>query len=475
MKPFPHAFRVGCIAAVGLLLVSCGDSISPEQRTYALGQDWVDRTMSRVQSRIEATRGARFTGPVRGVWIREGGFDSLVRSLSSQFDLGGDDPSWAFTERTMVTLGMVDSLGQWGKASTEFDQGSILGFYLPLTRTLYVFDTPDTDELYHTVVHEMVHALQDQRFGLDNVAARAREVDEDDAITALIEGEAEYVTAAVTAGDPPVGILGDTIAAYTPSLDRLASALLDWSDLQGFPLSLTLPTYVPYAIAPDWISRTRVLGGWKAVDSLFLAPPKTTREVLWPTGAKSVADWNPGGCPAVSGTWRPLQTGRLGVVRLAALVNGHIPSPYGFRDVLDAWSGDRFWTFESDSGSGLLWALRFDGAPQARIFAQAWWDSRSARRLHEGLKVAEGTTVDSLLASTPSGRRASRVLVRGGDVLVADGFSVTESDALVGKLAALPARDGVAGRAVSATTFGGGAWKPPRPPIPVPRPPWPGR
>ena len=469
--PIPTAFAAIRFAVL-MGLAGCSDlptlsEANSRPLTPSEGQAWVETAMAEAQVGIEAFRGATFLRPVRGVWVRAGSYDSLVTALSAQLGLYGDPPSWTMTERTMIALGMVDSLGQWGKARQTFDQGSILGFYLPANATLYVFDDPDRDGLRHTVVHEMVHALQDQRFDLDAVSDRMREDDEDKALTSLVEGEAEYVTLGVTSGGRPAQELHDSLLAWTPSYDSVAAQVLAWSDAR-LPLAMTLPDYTPYMVGPAYVSRMRMRGGWAAIDSLYGSPPRSTRETLWGDSTPP-ADWNPGGGPSVSGAWRPLQTGRFGVSRLASLLHGRLPAGETLRSALGDWKGDRFWSFESDSGYGLLWRLRFADSAAARGFAQAFWTARASRRERLGqTTLFAGGTV--FVAMGLGGRTGSQMEVSGSEVAFVENFQPVEADSLVGRLLALPDRGAFAARGET-STFSGPEWTPPRAPWPVGHPP----
>lgn len=457
--------------ATGLALTSCSDTID-NREDFASGQAWVDEVVATWQPRLEATRGAEFVTPVKAVWIRSGGYDSLVQDLSSRYPEAMTESVWDLTERTMVALGMVDSLGVWGRARAAFDGGSILGFYLPLNRTLYVFDNPDRDELAYTIVHEMVHALQDQRFGLEGLSAGAREVDESRAVVGMIEGEAEHVTIAAVQGNPSAEWMRDTLRARRGTLEDLAGRLFAWGKPQGIPLSMMLPDYMPYVFGAGFIAEHRAEGGWGAIDALFRAPVRTSRTIFAPALADTLIDWTPGAAPPVSDAWRPLQTGRFGAIELAGLV--WRPGAGGSLDSLvTSWIGDRFWSFEAADGTpGLLWRLRFSSERAALQAGRALWDARAGRRAAAGWSDSTPLFDGIGVAKSPDGARGQRIVVAGSDVVVADGFSGLEGAALVGRLQELPLRTAFAGRAVSVSAFS--TWQPPRPPLPLPPPRIPG-
>ncbi len=457
--------------AAAFVLASCSDTLDT-RADVASGQAWVDDMVATWQPRLEAARGATFVTPVQAVWIRSGGYDSLSQALSARYPEAMTETAWDLTERTMVALGMVDSLGMWNRARAAFDGGSILGFYLPLNRTLYVFDNPDRDELAYTIVHEMVHALQDQRFGLEGLSAGAREVDESRAVVGMVEGEAEHVTIAAVQGNPSAEWMRDTLRAQRGSLDDLAGRLFEWGAPQGIPLSMMLPDYMPYVFGAGFIAEQRVGGGWGAIDALFRTPVRTSRKVFAPALVDTFVDWTPGAAPAVSGAWRPLQTGRFGAIELAGLL-WRPGSDMPLDSLVHSWMGDRFWSFERADGTpGLLWRLRFSDERSALQAGRALWDARAGRRVAAGLSDSASPFQAIGSSSTPDGARSQRVVVVGSEVVVVDGFARQEGAALAERLLELPLRTAFAGRALSVSPFS--TWQPPRPPLPLPPPRIPG-
>lgn len=475
--PLRNSLRVPCLA--GLLscglLISCFDQRDPLSSNVSsmdAGQVWLDSNIHSMESRIEAVRGEPFTGTIKGVCVSRSNYDSLMSALGALSGGSSSTPSWDMSERTMVALGMVDSLGQWDGAQSSFDKSSVTGFYLPTTKTLYVFDDVNERDRLYTVAHEMVHVLQDQVVGLSAFDARVREADERMALLNEEEGEAEYVATEVLTGDTSASAMQSRVDAYAYTLDQLASELSSWGAPQGLPLSMTLPQMAPYLIGPELVAARRSRSGWLGVDSFYTNPLRTTRAVIHPYLADTLRDWNPGGCPAVSGAWRPLQTGRLGALYLSSIVYGTTDSLQDLQTLAYQWRGDRFWTFEGDSGLSLLWRTSWQNASAAKSFARTWWKTRALRR-DQG-EINRYVSVDDSLktASTYGGGRSALVQVRGSEVVIAEGFSSVEARYAAAKLLDLPDRTVFAARGTS--SFGGGEWTPPRPPVSLPPPRIPG-
>lgn len=461
------------------LLVSCEaersmDAAPPPEVIHREAQRWLDSTLYAVMPDIEALRGGSFPDEVRGVSVSRDSYDSLMSALEGLEDTDPPPADWEMGERTMVILGLADSIGQWAAAQARLDKGSIQGFYMPANKTLYVFEDGSESDRVYTVLHELIHVLQDERHGLEASAEFARDVDEDMAFTYAIEGEAEYVSIAVLSGDTSAKDMGTRIDRFYFSFDQLAYGLQQWITSNRIPLAMALPIFAPYYMGTNLVSQRRLRSGWAGVDSFMTHPLRSTRAAIHPAAKDSLRDWNPAGSPAVSGMYRPLQTGRLGALHLGSLVWGSLDSRFDLDGLAASWDGDRFWTFASDSGSALLWRLAWKDSVSARAFANTWWIKRASRRNAWGHTIVLSTHDTLKSATTPDRRRTVMVRVRGKDVVIVEGFLSTEVRDLESKLLALPDRTVFAARGASEPVFGMGSWTPPRPPVHGPPPRIPG-
>lgn len=470
--PSLSLLRIGFAGLLaGAVLASCDSKrgFDPEGSDSGgndSSQKWLDATVSAVRGELEILRGHAFDSAFTAVSVRRSSFDSLMAALNDLYGGGAGESYWEMNERTLVVLGLADSMGQWAEAQESFDESSILGFYLPQNRTLYVFDDGSEQDRVYTVVHEMEHVLQDQVFGLETIGSGVRETDEDAALTYAVEADAEYVATALLRGDTSAADMRSVVEDYAFTFDQLAMGLDSWAKSNAIPMAMALPQYAPYYMGYTLISERRVRSGWSGVDSLFAAPLRTTRAAILPSLSDTLRDWNPGGAPEVSGGFRPLQTGRLGALHLGSLVWGSLDSRLDLQDIAAGWRGDRFWTFHGDSGSGLLWRIAWQDTGTARAFARTWWNKRTARRAASGLAKFQVLTDTLRSASNVDRTRNATVRVRGSEVLVVEGFSATEAASLEARLAALGDRGIFAARGVAEGSFGTGEWRPPRPLVP---------
>ena len=185
----------------------------------------------------------------------------------------------------------------------------VLAFYDPMTHTYFAIrqlpeslaGLGDADALRKSVVmHELTHALQDQRFdAASRDKALQKDTDGELAYHALLEGEATLVMLdyllqksgqsfdEAIKNDFLINALGGAAAEKTvdPDTPRYFVEVLKFPYLEG--LKLVVDAYRR--------------GGWKEIDKMHANPPRTTRELLHPAeywarvarGEKGAAPFNP--------------------------------------------------------------------------------------------------------------------------------------------------------------------------------------
>ena len=148
----------------------------------------------------------------------------------------------------------------------------VLGFYQPSTGgiTLVSENDPPTLPNERTLAHELVHALQDQRFGLGSIEGRT--LDQVNARSGLIEGtagvvEQEYERNCETGRWDCAGVGTEA--------DRAAPQ-------EGFHYGVYFVDFFPYAEGPTFVDHHRDRGGWEAVDAMYDDLPNASAEVIYP-------------------------------------------------------------------------------------------------------------------------------------------------------------------------------------------------
>jgi hypothetical protein len=205
------------------------------------------------------------------------------------------------------------------------------GYYSIKDKTLFVYDDVSGSYERGVLIHEMVHALQDQQFGLEKLHESADEDDAALAKTALIEGDATYTMIEVLKKDQP---------KVTAMLDApIAKA----KDVRKAFL---------YVGGARYVKALKERGGWDAVNRAYRFPPESTADILHPEGVSTI-DLGPGEV-----------VGELGwIARLA-----HVPATAGLAmSAASGWRGDRLVEY----GGASAWQVAFDGREQAQRFGDA--------------------------------------------------------------------------------------------------------
>jgi hypothetical protein len=279
------------------------------------------------------------------------------------------------TRRRYVALGLLDPALDVRELVESLMEEELVGYYDPKERALAVRDdvarslgrkASDGElEWRATVVHELVHALQDQHLGLGLSMEKERTTDEDDAFGALVEGDATLAMLGYVAGKVGVpmptlvkdpGRLAESLNA-TP--ERLTGAL------RSAPAIVREPLLFRYRAGAVFSANLVAQGGWEAVNAAHQALPPDTLSILEPrryrTGAPPpLALFDLGWLHGLG--YKSVDEDVLGSFELGVAVG---PGPLGGL-VTRAWRGDRYAVLEHQSGDASIWCLRFSTPATAR-------------------------------------------------------------------------------------------------------------
>ena len=240
---------------------------------------------------VEEIRGRKFTADVRNVTIDRAELSKhLEAQMKHSTPYSLDD--WGTILRA---LQLVDVSGkEIVPKLLALYESQVLAFYDPHAHTYYSIrqlptlppeaaQLADPKTLEETVmVHELMHALQDQQFGLSaKEKALMRDTDANLAYHAVLEGEAVLVMVAHMLGKAGVSL--DEVVKDEATLSMVTSAaqadaMLDKSTPRYFAEMLKFP----YLEGLKFVVAAYRRGGWAELDKVHANPPRTTREVLHP-------------------------------------------------------------------------------------------------------------------------------------------------------------------------------------------------
>lgn len=323
----------------------------------------------------------------------------------------------------------------------------IAGFYDPRSHTMVVRDDTLEDlarlasrggsilgsQNAMVLVHEYVHALQDQRLGLREDDSRS--IDEDNAYACLVEGDATLTMLGIgLAGSGrslsdltrAPGLLRSQVAAS-------AEAGPPGSELASAPPILRAPLMSRYLDGLVFVGALHGASGFGAIDGAFARLPRTTEQVLHP--ARYLADERGAeialpALPAMEAAgYRALDEETLGELELSVYFAQGSGQDRD-RVAADGWDGDRIRVYHRD-------ATPDRPASSALLWFQAWDDEAQAAEAE-----AAARRVSALSSATPAGPttvlRIGRALSIGAGL--EDGARAEAEAAFASFASALPRR-----------------------------------
>jgi hypothetical protein len=281
-----------------------------------------------------------------------------------------------------------DTYGRLGFYPRSFDvrasAGAASDFYIAYysseTKSVTVVGEPE----HATLVHELVHALQDQKFDLQHVHGEHLSSDESLARDALVEGDArmaEYRDYLWDRGQDPIRALVDFATVAGAYED--ANAIFRKTQL---PLLYAAHSAFAYSFGSAFIGNRLGIGGgrwsYAGVDALFVAAngPVSTQEVI--RAGEPVDAIERTGLTTlpfdVASAWDVESVDRLGEWYTFVLLYPSAPDKQGLATLTHAWDGDQLLTLRKKDGndppsvsspSGIVWTTIWDDAASAAAFA----------------------------------------------------------------------------------------------------------
>jgi len=226
--------------------------------------------IGRVARRVERIRELRFKKtPVP----RRVTSEQTRREAIGQLDRDYPAPRRAADEEVLKLVGFLAPRDDLRRIADGVFGGEVAGFYDVRTKRLAVVEGASGGPTFQeiTVAHELVHALEDQRFALQDSEQLGVE-DAVTAYTALIEGTA---TAVMTE-------YARRYLTGKASLGELASSLTGAAGGAKLPPYIEASLTFPYFKGSQFVSRLYEIGGWTLVNAAFKRPPVSSEQILHP-------------------------------------------------------------------------------------------------------------------------------------------------------------------------------------------------
>ncbi len=360
---------------------------------------------------------------LRALTIPRADLPALLDRLTS------DDEREDYAKLTTLyrLLGHLGQDQDYGAIFDEFGAEAILGLYSPNEDTLWVV-TESADEGFEdlsrgeleTLAHELVHALQDYHFALDETFDLvAGNLDREQAWTAVVEGDA-----VTHEGRYSQRFL------WRPGVGR-AFLLGGLPQIGNVPISIVRELLFPYTTGAAWIRDVLADEGIEAIDALIVDPPAATSLILHPE--LRAAGWQPEQVvlprieAALGPGWERESGGTLGEFHLQNYLRLQTGSGTANR-AAEGWSGDRYDVYTDGERSVIVARLRFVDEEETAEFAETHRDLTVAAA---GMVIEAGALT---LAAQSNGNVVALLEPRGRDVFFAIGSDAEAAEAALGAI-----------------------------------------
>jgi hypothetical protein len=308
--------------------------------------------------------------------------EAITDSLRSQIE---DDE----IERAKLiygALGLIDADADLRDMFAGVLGEQVIGYYDPDSGRLVIrddvmaglagaFGPEQAQEARLVLVHELVHALQDQRLGLGESYHEERTADADNAFRAVVEGDATLAMLAHALRQQ-----GIPLSAATAGIQQMGDyvdldALVRGEKLDDAPAILRITLVAPYLRGLQFVAALQGRGGWPAVNNAHRRPPETSEQVLHP---EKYFAREPGERVQVSDTRGLLAAGfnrieedTLGELELGVYLGQDEPSGID-EQAAAGWAGDQLVVYQRGDESGVVWWTTWDSEADAQeAFAAA--------------------------------------------------------------------------------------------------------
>lgn len=358
MRPLPRL--------AGLLLVALAPCLLPaDDKPKDTPQQRLDAAVKEFTPRIEAVRGLKFKSPV------------VAKAIPRR---PGERPG-------------------------------VQGYYDLKQKAIFVYDDIKGSYWRGTLVHEMVHALQDQHFGLKKLHATSFNSDRERALAALIEGDATYT-------------MIEVIQKEQPSAAFMLKTTLEKA--KNFDNAFA------YGIGAKYVKALKDKGGWKNVDLRYRFMPTSTAAILSPGEVIQPVPLGPG-----------KSRGQLGLIETLHKSDKTRPVCV---TASAGWRGDRV----VEEGRGTGWVVAFATPEQAARFFAALATLRVAEQ--PKWKAARDDKDAKRWESISGGRRS--LFLRGKRVVDVFGPTPTDHDKALERIDGPPRFDIYSAKDRRLITFG---------------------
>ena len=329
----------------------------------------VEGVVRSLQAFVEDERGLRFREPVDVTLLADAAFEArLLETEDEELEEVRE------AEAILRAMGLLEPGVDLVETVRDLTARSVLGFYDPEEDELVVRGAEVTPFVRTVLVHELLHALEDQHFGLHRPDLG------DEAFLgfqALAEGSAVRVE-----------------ERYRDSLSRGERAAVGVEELRraadvprDVPQAVEVLFGFPYVYGPDLVDALVQEGGQGRLDAAFAEPPASSEHVLDPSSYLRGDRPREVPVPAADGT--AFDDGEIGELFLILMLDAELSEREAVA-AADGWGGDRYVAWRDGGRTCVRMDFVMDGAEDADELARAlgrWAGERPGRATASGTSL----------------------------------------------------------------------------------------
>ena len=414
-----RAFVPRSSAALVLAVASLVVAANPLPATDTRGSASPGAVFDQIDSMLEDLREIMNFGPrapVKRTTITKEQFRRLYQKRMRE----GQKPGEIQNEVMFLKLfGLVPEDFDYEKTVLDLLSEQAWALYDYKRRTMFLSDWAPPEAREYALLHELVHAVDDQQFNLRKFVKGARESEQQLARLAVVEGQASWVMTEWVMRQSGRSLRGNRLLAIaTVSATRF--------EAEQFPVYESTPLYFrevlifPYTdgllFQHDIIERF----GTDGLKRVFQNPPQTTQQILQPDLYVNRLDPSPAEPAriAIPRGFKRTYAGTFGQLDHRILLAHHLGDE-DRRELLDKWRAGRFEVFENKRGGRAM--LRY---------AVRWEDEEAAREYYHLYREVCERKWDGLELVDSGQGRCEGNSPAGGVVLELDGSTVRSVEGL---------------------------------------------
>jgi hypothetical protein len=320
---------------------------------------------------IEKALGVKFKTPpklelrsrdqVRGFLLEKLREPEVVKQIANQ-------------EATYKLLGMLPDTLHLTDLFIRVLTEQIIGYYDPKTKVLYVVN--GAPEVYAgiTIMHELVHALQDQYMNLDSLEHISGDDDKAAAVQAVIEGQATYEQIYLMAGGS-----GNVAAQLPGGWESMRADIREAQKTQ--PVFSSAPIVIQETLLFPYINGAEFIRRYKGQHSAQLPIdrfPVSTKQLMHDSAyfAKPPDVPSEITLPPIAGQ---LDQNNFGEFGARLFVYQHTRNQDLSIRASNGWDGDRYALVKTPAGNAVVWVTVWDSPVDGAEFTSAIDDVMLAR------------------------------------------------------------------------------------------------